>query len=138
MAQSVESINKQIEEVKERHSKEIEQLKERRKAALRQENKQNRSRRNHAMITAGGLVESLFDNKWTEIGYGKLAAYLKHHKDEIVAECRVENLSPKDADKRLRDWERRKRDQDAISKISTTQSNGRIDGTEQPSTLPQV
>lgn len=99
------------------------------------------------MITAGGLVESLFDNKWTEIGYGKLAAYLKHHKDEIVAECRVENLSPKDADKRLRDWERGKRDQDAISKISTTQSDeqanndknkGRVDGTGQPSTLPQV
>mgnify|MGYP006914186464 CR=1 FL=1 len=75
MAQTVEDLERQIE-----------QLKARKRALVQKENQRNRKRRNHALMTAGALVESCFDDGWTEIGYGRLAAYLKRHKEEIVAE----------------------------------------------------
>ena len=112
MAQTVEDLERQIE-----------QLKARKRALVQKENQKNRKRRNHALMTAGGLVEACFGEGWTEIGYGRLAAYLKRHKDEIVAECRVDNLDPEDAEKRLRGWERQKREQDAPGKIPTPQSD---------------
>lgn len=110
MAQTVEDLERQIE-----------QLKARKRALVQKENQRNRKRRNHALMTAGALVESCFDDGWTEIGYGRLAAYLKCHKEEIVSECRVENLDPEEAEKRLRGWEKRKREQDALDKIPTAQ-----------------
>lgn len=112
MAQTVEDIERQIE-----------QLKARKKALVQKENQRNRKRRNHALMTAGALVESCFDEGWTEIGYGRLASYLKRHKDEIVAECRVENMESEDAEKRLRGWEKRKREQDELDRIPTAQPN---------------
>lgn len=108
MAQTVKDLERQIE-----------QLKARKKALVQKENQRNRKRRNHALMTAGALVESCFDEGWTEVGYGRLAAYLKRHKEEIVAECRVENLEPEEAEKRLRGWERKKREQDALDRIPT-------------------
>ena len=113
MAQTVEDLERQIE-----------QLKARKRALVQKENQRNRKRRNHALMTAGALVESCFDDGWTEVGYGKLAAYLKRHRDEIVAECRVENLGPEDAERRLRGWEKRKREQDAPDAIPTAQPDG--------------
>ena len=110
MAQTVEDIERQIE-----------QLKARKRALVQKENQRNRKRRNHALMTAGALVESCFDEGWTEIGYGRLASYLKHHRDEIVAECKVENLESDDAEKRLRGWEKMKREQDALDGIPTAQ-----------------
>lgn len=110
MAQTVEDLERQIE-----------QLKARKRALVQKENQRNRKRRNHALMTAGALVESCFDEGWTEVGYGRLAAYLKRHKEEIVAECKVENLDPEDAEKRLRGWERKKREQDALDRIPTAQ-----------------
>ena len=113
MAQTVEDLERQIE-----------QLKARKRALVQKENQRNRKRRNHALMTAGALVESCFDEGWTEVGYGKLAAYLKRNRDEIVAECRVENLDPEDAERRLRGWEKRKREQDAPGAIPTAQPDG--------------
>lgn len=95
MAQTVEDLERQIE-----------QLKNRKKALIQKESQKNRKRRNHALMTLGALVESTFDNGWTEIGAGRFAAYLKRHRDEILAECRVENIEPEEAEKRLREWER--------------------------------
>lgn len=106
MAQTVEDLERQIE-----------QLKARKRALVQKENAKNRKRRNHALMTAGALVESCFGDGWTEIGYGRLAAYLKRHRGEIVAECRVENLEPEDADKRLREWERARRESAALDRI---------------------
>lgn len=114
MAQTVEDLERQIE-----------QLKARKRALVQKENQRNRKRRNHALMTAGALVESCFDEGWTEVGYGRLAAYLKRHKEEIVAECRVENLDPEDAEKRLRSWERKKRGQDALDGIPTARPDER-------------
>lgn len=113
MAQTVEDLERQIE-----------QLKARKRALVQRENQRNRKRRNHALMTAGALVESCFDDGWTEIGYGRLAAYLKRHKGEIVAECKVENLEPEDAERRLRGWERKKREQDSLDRIPTAQPDG--------------
>ena len=101
--------------------RQIEQLKARKRALVQKENQRNRKRRNHALMTAGALVESCFEEGWTEIGYGRLAAYLKRHKEEIVAEGRVENLDPEDAEKRLRGWEKKKREQDSLDRIPTAQ-----------------
>ena len=95
MAQTVEDLERQIE-----------QLKNRKKALIQKESQKNRKRRNHALMTLGALVESTFDNGWTEIGAGRFAAYLKRHRDEILAACRVENVEPEEAEKRLREWER--------------------------------
>ena len=63
MAQTVEDLERQIE-----------QLKARKRALMQKENQRNRKRRNHALMTAGALVESCFDGGWTEIGYGRLGA----------------------------------------------------------------
>lgn len=110
MAQTVEDLERQIE-----------QLKARKRALVQKENQRNRKRRNHALMTAGALVESCFGDGWTEIGYGRLAAYLKHHKNEIVNECKVENLGPEEAEKRLRGWEKKKREQDTLDRIPSAQ-----------------
>ena len=108
MAQTVESINQQIEQLTERKNRQIEQLKERKKAILQKEAKQNRKRRNHALMTAGGLVEACFENGWTEIDYSALARFIKEHGSALAA-CITENLEPKKAEQRLREWERRAR-----------------------------
>ena len=52
---------------------------------------------------------------------------LKHHKEELVAECRVDNLDLEDAEKRLRSWERQKREQDAPDRIPAAQTDERAD-----------
>ena len=46
---------------------------------------------------------------------------IPRRKDEIVNECKVENLDPEDAEKRLRGWEKKKREQDALDRIPTAQ-----------------
>ena len=86
--------------------REIEQLKARRKAIVAKQGAAERKRRNHALMTAGGLLASCFAGGWASIDYGRLAAYLKRHGEEIASECAAEPLPSEDAYRRLRDWER--------------------------------
>lgn len=82
----------------------------RKKALIQMESQKNRKRRNHAIFALGNMLEECFDGGWTEIGYGRLAAYLERHRDDILAACQVEDLEPEEAAKRLREWERQGRE----------------------------
>ena len=107
MAQTIEQIEQKIA-----------QLQARKKDLLAQENKANRKRRNHALMSIGAQVETIFDHGWLEIGLGELSNYMQTHKDEIIAECRVEPLDPSEAAKRLRNWERSVREKKTSAKAT--------------------
>lgn len=120
MAQTVEQIEKKIA-----------QLQARKKDLLAQENKANRKRRNHALMSIGAQVESIFEHGWLEIGMGKLSSYMQRHRAEIVAECSVEPLDPSEADKRLRDWERAVREKKAAAQTNKQTQPGKEKGREE-------
>lgn len=109
MAQSKREQIKKLE-------RQMAQLQARKKALVQQESKQNRKRRNHALMTAGGLVEACFDDGWVEIDFKKLSRYIREHSAEIAGSCTTDALPEDEADRRLRDWERKVRENRARQK----------------------
>lgn len=87
--------------------KEIDKLKARQRELKKRERAENAKREARAEKVLMGMVKGYFPNGWTEIGFGKFAKFLERNADELRA-CAVENLEPKDAEQRLRDWQKKK------------------------------
>lgn len=109
MTQTSAEVEEQIKKIQAEVKQKIARLETKKRGLLKKETEASRRRRNHALMTIGAIVESQFDNGWTEVGCGLLARWCAEHAAEIVEACRVENLEPEAADSRLHEWEARQR-----------------------------
>lgn len=81
-----------------------EQLKKRRAMDAAAQRKQ----RNHALVVIGALVEQHFlGGDWTTLDPNRLARYLHQYSAAGTQACQGEKLDPDEANRRIRDWERR-------------------------------
>ena len=109
MAETIESLERKIKQNKEK----LAELKAK-------ERSQDRTRRNHALYVVGGLVESYFDD-WTEIGLGRLKAFLDAHVAELDG-CKAERIDTKAAAARVRKWEENEREEKKKAKSAGVRS----------------
>lgn len=73
--------------------------------------KSERKARNHAVMVAGGLLMAKAPGgDWKSVDWDALAAFIAGHADEISA-CGTQPLDTDGASKRLREWEKAKRQQ---------------------------
>jgi hypothetical protein len=73
--------------------------------------KSERKARNHAVMVAGGLLMAKAPGgDWKSVDWNALAAFIAGHADEISA-CGTQPLDTDGASKRLREWEKAKRQQ---------------------------
>lgn len=73
--------------------------------------KSERKARNHAVMVAGGLLmANAPGGDWKSVDWNALAAFIAGHADEISA-CGTQALDTDGASKRLREWEKAKRQQ---------------------------
>lgn len=71
--------------------------------------KSERKARNHAVMVAGGLLMAKAPGgDWKSVDWNALAAFIAGHADEISA-CGTQPLDTDGASKRLREWEKAKR-----------------------------
>ena len=73
--------------------------------------KSERKARNHAVMVAGGLLMAKAPGgDWKSVDWNALAAFIVGHADAISA-CGTQPLDTDGASKRLREWEKAKRQQ---------------------------
>lgn len=85
------------------------QLRQKEKEKRARDNKTARSKRNHALMVIGGMVEKhLPDQSWTNTDWDMLARCLDINHDQLAG-CRAEALEPVEAAHRLKAWERDQR-----------------------------
>lgn len=73
--------------------------------------KSERKARNHAVMVAGGLLMAKAPGgDWKSVDWNALAAFIAGHAAEISA-CGTQPLDTDGASKRLREWEKAKRQQ---------------------------
>ena len=83
----------------------IARIKSRRQAAIARNSQTERKARTHALIVAGGLVISCFEDGWQTVDWQALASVIDGNKS-IFASKTTAKLPTADAAKRLREWER--------------------------------
>lgn len=87
----------------EKRKKQLEAQIQRKKRELA---KQERKARNHAVMVAGGLLMAKAPGgDWKSVDWDALAAFIAEHADEI-SECGTQALDTDGANRRLREWER--------------------------------
>lgn len=116
MAKRIANQLANLDEQKRKLREKEKELEERRKALMREQSQQNRKRRNHALMTMGGLIESCFSDGWTSIDFDALEALIKQNSGLFEGACATENLPEDEATERLREWERSVREQETIEK----------------------
>lgn len=83
----------------------IAKIKARRQAAIARNSQTERKARTHALIVAGGLVMSCFEDGWQTVDWSALASIIESNK-AIFASKTTAELPTAEAAKRLREWER--------------------------------
>lgn len=86
----------------------IARIKARRQAAIARNGQTERKARNHALIVAGGLVMSCFEDGWQTVDWNALASVIEGNR-AVLASKTAAKLPTAEAIKRLRAWEQSQR-----------------------------